>query len=241
MSEDRGVRAVFDAESNGFLYDTTQVHCLCICDFDTRECFDYTVDDGNIKEGLEHLNSFKLGIGHFISGFDLPLFYRMFGWKHEFSPRDTCIMSRLFFPEQADHSLDYYGRKFKRYKPPIADFSQFDAEMLNRCQEDVQINVLVYEWFIRKELSKWKWLDAIKLEQDFAYDQAMQELVGIDVDTDLAYRCVDEIDKEMMELDPMILETLPMRVVPVGVCNKPFKKDGTLSKPAEDWFNEDVL
>lgn len=234
-----GKRAVYDSETNGYLYETNRIHCICIKDFDSLECFSYHTDNGSydIRRGIDHLNSFRLAIGHNICGFDIPVVYKLYGEWPEFSPRDTYVMSKMFYPEQPLHSLEHYGKFFNRHKPTQEDWTRFTPEMLHRCSEDVEINFLLYQRFILKHLSKWNWIPSVKLEQDFQIYQTMQEMVGLDIDTDLAERLIVEMDEEVKQIDAILSERLPLRVVSKGEVKKPFKMDGSYSKMNLDWWS----
>lgn len=228
-------RLVFDIEADNLLYEATKIHCICTYCYDDDSYRQFY--DDNILEGIDYLDSSQLIIGHNICGYDLHLIRKLYGIELTSSPRDTYCMSKMFYPEQHSHGLEFYGKKFNRHKPHHEDWSVFSEEMLHRCMEDVEINKLTYDYFIKKELSQWKWIDALKLEQDFLYDQTMQEQVGLDIDVDLAHRVIEEIDMEVSELDRVLYERLPLKVIDKGPVNKPFKKDGSYSKMCKDWYS----
>lgn len=153
--------------------------------------------------------------------------------------RDTLVLSKLFFPEQMLHSLDFYGNKFKRLKPVHEDWTKFSEAMLYRCTEDVEINTILYNWFVKKELSKWDWGKSMLTEQYFSYDQAWQEVAGVDVDTCVAQEIIESITQEMKEIDTRLSRDMPSRIVKAGVCNMPYKKDGSYSAQATQWFKDE--
>jgi DNA polymerase-1 len=232
---------VFDLESNGFLYDTTNIWCIVVKDLHSGEVFKY--DPSSIHAGLCKLQKFKFLIGHNICNFDIPLIWRFYpNWKYKDQIRDTLCMSKLFNPERfGGHSLESYGEQFKRAKPPHEDFSRYTPEMLHRCTEDVEINCMTYEYLVRKYTKDWSWKESLQLEQDFALDQGLQELAGVDIDLELAYKLIEDIDKEVGELDPILLERMPKRVLQKGVTvKKVFLKSGGYTKQVSDWFEEDL-
>lgn len=233
-------KAVFDTEGNGLLYDITQFWCIVIKDRDTREVFKYTPD--RIEEGLKHLSSYDILIGHNICGFDVPAIKKLYPWWTHKKLRDTYCMSKLFNPERfGGHALESYGEQFKRPKPTHKDWSRFSEEMLYRCSEDVEINWLTYDYLVDGYCSTWNWVKSLEIEQEFAIYRAAQELEGVDIDVDHALRVIKLLDEEIEYLDKTLYEMMPMRVVPVGNKDKgtlPFKKDGTYNEITKRWLCE---
>lgn len=237
------LRGIFDLESNELLYYCNKMWCIVIKDQDTGEVWKYPPN--MLEEGLSMLSDFRLIIGHNICQFDIPLIEKLYpGWEYQ-GARDTLCISRLVDPERfTGHSLDSYGKQFKRYKPVHEDWSRYSPEMLHRCSEDVEINSLVYQMFVGKYLSdpKWDWLPALLLEQEFARGQALQEVEGVDIDVGLAEELVVRIDREVDELDLILKPRLPKRVVRVGQnhVKEVFKMDGSYQKKVIDWFADEL-
>lgn len=227
------MKLVFDLEANGLFGTATKVWCIVCKDLRTDEVVKFTPSE--IEEGLEYLSKAKILIGHNICGYDLPLLEQLYRFVPNGKIRDTLCMSKLFFPERPSHSLDSYGKEFKRFKPVHEDWSVYSEEMLHRCSEDVEINAELYTYLVDKECKDWDWVEAIELEQSFAYEQAWQELAGVDIDLTAALELRDEIDAKVDKLDVELYKQLPLKVVNKGPVNKPFKKDGTFSKMVLDW------
>lgn len=230
-------RAVFDTESDGFLYDATVIWCIVFKDYDTQDVYRYGPD--SVGEGLKRLQDYNILIGHNICGHDIPLIKKLYPWWTHQILRDTYCMSKLFNPERIQgHSLESYGDQFHRAKPVHEDWSRFSEEMLYRCSEDVEINWLTYRYLVDKYCKDWKWADALELEQEFAMYQAYQEVAGVDFDLEKARALLERIDKEVDELDATLLQRLPKRVVPIGKpIMKPFKKDGTYIAKVLEYIN----
>lgn len=230
-----GKRAVFDMETNGFLGVGKKIHCISLTDFDTGESHHFGSD--SISTAVDTLNKFRYIIGHNICGFDIPYLQKVGGFYITATPRDTLVMSKLFNPERESHSLEFFGEQFGIPKPVQEQWEVYDEHMKFRCDQDVAINVKLYKWFIKTELSKWKhWIDPINLEQEFQMWQVEQELAGVDIDQDLAYRLVDKIDAEVIEIDKQLKERLPKRIINMKDVNKPFLKSGKYSKMTIDWY-----
>jgi len=139
------MRLVFDAEANGLLIPATKIWCIVAIDYDTRERYEFRPTE--IVEGLDFLGEADCLIGHNICGYDLPLFGKLhpsFSFSGEI--RDTFIISNLTNPDRpGGHSIESYGEEFGREKPEHEDWSRFSPEMLHRCVEDTEINVMAAE------------------------------------------------------------------------------------------------
>lgn len=229
-------RIVFDLEANGFLYYATQVWCICAKDVETHRRYQFY--GPTIQEGLTLLSDYDIIIGHNIHGYDIPLLERLYpGWVYKDS-RDTYCMSKLFNPERKQgHSLESYGIQFGKHKPVHEDWTQFSPEMLHRCQEDVEINDLLYKYLVDTYCTGWSWKDSLLLEQEFSRYQAYQELEGVDIDIPLAHRLIEQLDYEVDMLTKELLQRIPKTVSQVGTTvNKPFKKDGTYSARTKEFL-----
>lgn len=241
------MKNVFDLESNGLLYDADRIHCVVIKDIVSGSVSQYTPD--SIEGAIKHLKGSKMLIGHNIAQFDIVLIEKLLGVNlfNHCKIRDTYCMSKLFYPERkftVGHSLESYGKQFGREKPVHEDWTVFSPEMMYRCTEDVEINHLLYEFLVKENCQDWDWLPALELEQEFAYWQGRQELEGVDVDVDVCNKLINDIDKEVDEIDAAIRPILPKRVkAKGGPVMKPFKKDGTYTQQVTNWvlLDEDSI
>ncbi len=229
------MKIVFDIESNDLLYGADRVWVICLKEINSDEVLSFTGED--IKEALRILSVADIIIGHNICMFDIPLLEKLYNFKYFGKIRDTYVMSKLMYPARASHALESYGIQFGREKPVHEDWSQLSDEMIHRCKEDVAINELTYKYLVENNCLDWNWVAPIKIEQQFAYDCAIQEQAGVDINTDLAETLIEKLDKEVEEIDIVLNKLLPKRVVPVGAeVKKPFKKDGSYSKMVTDWY-----
>ena len=230
---------IFDLEADNLVRDATKIHCIVTKDTETQDVISYGPD--SIKEGLLALYNANTIIGHNICGYDVPLIQKFYPrWKHS-DLVDTLILSRLYMPEKQSHSLDSYGKKFKRAKPVHEDWSVFSPEMLHRCMEDVEINDMLYKYLMKKE-DYGKWREAIKLEQSVSYFHTLQTIEGVDIDINLAKATISKIDSEMEVIESELLEQIPWKCKMYGSVpvNKPFLKSGDYSKAVKDWYPDDV-
>lgn len=231
------MKLVFDLEANGLLYEATKIHCICAKDIETRERYKFS--PVSIPEGLELLGKADILIGHNICGFDLPLILKLYPEFRFKGARDTLCMSKLFDPERLSHGLESYGKQFGRPKPEHHDWFAYTCRMLHRCFEDVEINHLTYKHLIDKYCKNWKWLRSLDIEQEFAYYRAFQELEGVDIDVDTAHLVLDKLDAEISELDTILLDLIPKKVIMVGKEDGylPFKKNGEYNEATKRWMN----
>lgn len=221
-------KLVFDIESDELLRGATVIWCIITKDITTGIVTTYT----DIPKGIASLANANIIIGHNICQFDIPLIEKLYpDWSTKAKIRDTLCMSKLLSPSRHIHSLESYGLEFGRPKPSHEDWSKLSEEMLHRCREDVEINSMLYTLLVT-ECKGWDWIDAIELEQDFARDQARQELAGVDIDKGKLLDLVEYIDGRVGELEEVLYSILPLKVQDNGPVNKPFKKDRSYSAMA---------
>jgi len=137
---------VFDLESDGLYEEATQLWCIV-----TKNILTQKVDRfyGNtLSTGLYFLDNAEVLIGHNIIDYDLRLIKKLYPlFNPDCLVYDTMLMSQLLSPDRVGgHSLAAFGEKFCRKKPEHEDWSRFSTEMLHRCQEDVEITGLTYNY-----------------------------------------------------------------------------------------------
>ena len=226
---------VFDLESDGL--NATKINCIVAKDIDTLNVYKYGPKE--IREGLKLLYDADLIIGHNICSFDVPLIQRFFPQWEPKEMLDTLVFSRLLDPERQLHSLDSYGKQFKRYKPSHEDWSKFSYEMLYRCSEDVEINYILYRYLLSRA-GEWDWSEAIRMEQEIARIHLDQVVAGVSIDVKHAVDTLVMIDAELEVLDTELMEKIPSHYVsPYNVpVNKPFLKSGEYSASVIKWYEE---
>ena len=99
------MQLTYDTESNGFAYEATVVHCICLKEAgkDIETYHDGSFPrDGTMSEGISRLSEADVLICHNQIGHDLPLLERLYGWvpKNEVTLVDTMVLSRLFNPDR---------------------------------------------------------------------------------------------------------------------------------------------
>jgi DNA polymerase I-like protein with 3'-5' exonuclease and polymerase domains len=152
-------RLVFDIEANGLneinlnskgqvIPEVTQVHCLVIKDIDKNEITHYTGMD--IGYGVSRLRDADCIIGHNISIYDVPVLERFYG-PIQTKQQDTLIISRMMYPERADHplggnSLECWGKSLGCLKQDYqGGWEEYSDEMLKYCIQDVEVSHKIWE------------------------------------------------------------------------------------------------
>lgn len=256
------MRLVLDAEANGLLDTVTKMHCLVTKDLDTQEVRKfYTGQTDWIAHSLDYISKATYIIGHNIINYDLPMLKMLYDWEPSKGTKlvDTYIQSRTQFPDRprpfgmigkgGPHGLDSWGYRVGRGKPAYNEWEFFDMEMLHRCVEDVEINVLTYNALCREgeidPANFWEcgapWLESLRLEHKIQLFIDDMEVVGFPVDKGMMEGHIADLADMMTKIEEAVLPSIPKTPKVKGVpVMKPFKKNGDLSKMVTDWTDEDV-
>lgn len=240
-------RLVFDIETNGLYDEVSQLHVCCTYDLDTEEEW-HSTDPEEVKAKLSSATEL---IGHNIIDYDLPCLEKLLGWKPNDTTKitDTLILSRLGNPDRSSpsqmakdgvragpHSLAAWGYRVGVGKPEHEDWSVYSEAMLHRCREDVRINARIYD-ILREETKDFG--ESIEIEHEVQRIISQQERDGVYFNTGLARNYVDELGRRVSSIDQQLAPRLLRKCRQVGVSvNKPFKKNGGLSKIVIDWLKK---
>ena len=134
---------VWDIETDGLLESLTKLHVLSWKEDEGP--IQSTNDSKVIKEVMTQPDT--LYIGHNIIGYDLPALRKLgivdVPWE---ACADTLGLSWVLFTERVRHGLDPWGEDFGVIKPKVTDWENLTyEEYRHRCQEDVQINWLLWQ------------------------------------------------------------------------------------------------
>lgn len=228
---------IFDCEGDG-LYPS-KFYCLTYYDLTTKE--------SNTLLTHEEIKTFLLSadrlIGHNICRWDIPHLERVLKIKIEAELVDTLALSWYLRPERNRHGLESYGDDFGVPKPVIKDWhNQNLDDYIHRCQEDVKINT---ELFIQQWIKLLRIYDhpddARRLIKYLTFKlkcAQLQEKSGWPVDLEFTKKALEKLLKEKTEKFDSLAEVMPK--VPVIVRKqtpkKPLKKDGSLSRIGQEWF-----
>jgi len=249
---------VGDLEANGLLDTVTKAHCGVFKDIKTNEKVKFSPLNGDkyIEEMLAYLDTVDVLIMHNGTGYDWPLLEKLFGYEYKGKKVDTLIMSRTQNPKRmkpfnmpssraGPHSVEAWGYRVGRGKPEHNDWSTFSPAMLHRCDEDVEIQHLIYKALL-EEGKGFNWRNAHVLNFDLFGILKKQEDYGwlvsreqIDQNISLLQHWMDRFDRILNPLLPDIVvigET--KKAGEYGWVKKPFMVNGQYSSNVEKWFFE---
>lgn len=158
---------------------------------------------------------------------------------------DTLFLSWYIFPSRVLHGLESFGEEAGIPKPKIDDWENLSLEeYINRCEEDVKINVYVWERqkkalarlynCTEEEVINLPIIDYLMFKADCA---AEQERSKWRVDLPLVHNTLEKLYKAREERVSGLKGVMPpvekkaLREPPA----KPYKKDGTLSVQGAKW------
>jgi len=227
---------VLDLETNGFLdRDNLVIHCIVCKDIETHQV--YTYNPNNLNDFLELLNKAKAIIGHNILGFDLPVLKRCLNFTYKEKVFDTLLMSRLIWTNLLDHdykhkelpaklygrhSLESWGYRLGLRKGDYqehSDFTEYNHDMLEYCERDVEVTHLLYDKIIKENYSN----RAIELEHKFASWIIKQEQHGVYFNETTAQSLHTILTKRRLELEDSLSLVFPSWEKFCG--NKVYKRD----------------
>lgn len=194
---------IFDLETDGLLDTVTKVHCLVIKDVEAEKVYTYSFSNPYERdEGLGHLQSGDLLVGHNVIKYDLPVLEKLFKITFDKSKVfDTLVATRLIWSNVKDHdislmrneklpkkffgshSLEAWGHRLGNYKGDFkGPWDTFTQEMLDYCVQDVEVTTTLYERCLAKDYAQ----TALLLEHEVAWLMAKQERNGFRFDTEKA-------------------------------------------------------
>jgi len=219
---------VFDIETDGL--DPHRIFCISAMDVDTQEQKNFDVN--NISNGIGYLMQADKLIGHNIIGFDIPAIKKLY--RVDLSDKkivDTLVLSRLFNPIRASHSLEAWGYKLGYQKIDFDKYDEYSEEMMEYCANDVQLNLKVYEALKRE--SKGFTSESVNLERDTYKVITDQREHGFMLDVTLAQKLLEEFEKEIKLTEKEVHKTFKPRI-DRRVIYPQHTKDGVLRKMGLD-------
>src|SRR5690606_12007958 len=137
----------------------------------------------------------------------------------------------------SDHSLEAWGQRLGEHKKPFNDFSKFSEEMVEYCQQDVEVTYKLFK-YLEPWWSDRKYWKSIRLEHDSAILCKEMEDNGFPFDTERAKSLLSEVQTKLQELTDDIQKEIKPRVIPgPQILPKP-TKSGTISLVNFKWLGE---
>lgn len=211
---------VFDSEANGFLENVTKAHCICAVDVGTGERW----QERDIPAALERLSKADMLVGHNILRYDLPVFAKLYGWRPApwVTLRDTKVIARLIYPNvnetdgdlisdgrmppgdkyRGRHTIASWGYRLglPKLHEDITDWSEWTAEMEERCAGDVETNLRLWDYLQGNSYSQ----AAIDLEQRIDLLVWQMEQAGVYFDVQKAATLHTDLVAKRFELEPRL-------------------------------------
>jgi len=232
---------VVDIESNGF--HSTKIHCMSVGyvlngKWEIKSTPDYDV----MKKVMS--NPDNTIVGHNFKFFDAVELERVLDFKIKATVIDTLSLSWYLYTERkpGTFGLEKFGEDYGIEKPKIDDWDNVSySEAKYRCEEDVKINVNLWEDLRVKLIELYgTWEEAQKFIRYLMFK--MDVIV-----TQQRLKCtinIDTVVANIQILTPLLeeKEAILKRAMPPGkvIMTKPKimnKKDGSISSNGQRWAN----
>ena len=227
------MKVVCDIETDG-LDNPSKIWCVVAVDVDTRKeyIFDLTCEDDK-QTFNDWVQSVTTWIGHNFIDYDSCWLAKLMGVDvKRGSVVDTLVLSHLLkYRLDGGHSLEAWGDRLGITKVGLdIDFTDQSSLhlIIERCKQDVQINLKLYE-FLMSKLDRKEFHEAIQTEMEFAWVCREMHENGFEFDIDGAKELYNEIEKEVKELDSQILAAFPPKARLIREYTPRLTKHGTIS------------
>ena len=226
------MKCILDLETNGFLNDATNVHCIVAYDIDGKKPYVFKGDECRVR-----FPNFARNVSQFIMhnglSFDAPMLNKLCGTKiKDNSILDTLILSQLFNPmRDGGHSLESWGERFKFPKGSIENFDYYTEDMLEYCKQDVNITYKLYN-YLKEEGSKFS-KRSIDLEHRIRKIINDQENFGFYLDIPYATTFMASLQDRSQDIYNQLQEVFP----PIVTTGRVHKRSGKPLKDIIEPFN----
>ena len=233
-------KCIFDIETDGLLDTMTKVHCIVIYDIDNDKMhsFDGQVTRLRFDDALFFLKNFSEIIGHNILNFDLPALKAIFKYEPEPTQiiRDTLVWSKLVYPNRGQrdadnkaidkdqygrHSLKSWGQRLNFPKNEFDEFEEFTQDMLEYCENDVELNYKLYCKLLDADFSE----ESIQLEHEIHTICLKQTDNGFPFDVEKATKLYAKLAEKRDRLQKELKEVFGSWIVDEGE-----RKNGSYNK-----------
>lgn len=225
---------VFDCEADGL--HPKKFYCVS---FEDHEGKKGTLSD--YSEIREFFKRYEWYAGHNIRRWDLPELARVVQIEIPDLVIDTLAVAWYLEPDRGKHNLESFGTEFGIEKKVITSWSsQTQSEYEERCEIDVQINVLVFKKYLKKLQKIYSGTDLKRFLRylDFKmFCAALQEKSRWKLDREAVLKSIEKLSKEREEKVHELESRMPK--VPVVSTYQPPKRlynaDGQLSVLGHRW------
>jgi hypothetical protein len=231
---------IFDIEGDSLT--PTLIHCISYA----------VMVDGNLIESgtyrdYEQMRRFfrysGILVGHNIIRWDVPHIERLLDIKVDNFLIDTLILSWYLYPERIKHGLDPWGEDFGIKKPEIEDWKSLPiTDYVYRCEEDVKINNKLFTIqleYLNRIYDNKQDINSIIKYLMFKMDCAReQEELKWKLDIERALTNLNTFERDLEVKKQALVSHMPEKIEykEVSVPKKLHKKDGSLSKRGQLWY-----
>lgn len=193
---------------------------------------------GSVEDGVRAVAAADLRIGHYICGYDEAVLTKFFPWyertfevEHTF---DTKVVAAVLWPDEhlkqmdhirkalgkqklpgnlfGRHSLEAWGYRLRSQKDDFGkqtDWKALSPEMLRYCVQDTRVTYELYRLLMEKINAGLVSLQALSLEQEFAWRIQEQQQNGFAFDKAGAEALAAELSTRRAELLSKMAKDIP--------------------------------
>ena len=235
---------IIDIECDNLLENVTTIYCLYYMKVENN-----IIIEQNFITNYDEIKDFILAqdtiVGHNIVNYDIPVIEKILSIKVKTRLIDTLVLSWYLYPKNKKHGLEQWGDYFKIKKKQIEDWQFLEiSEYIERCRIDVKIN---YNLFIKQleylnniydgDITN---INNIVNYLVFKMDCIKEQLENpCKIDIIKLNDSLEKLEKLMDEKINILSFSMP-KVVNYKEVKKPtkfFRKDGSLTISAVNWFN----
>lgn len=239
---------VADIETDDLLDNLTKMHVFSVGwkNSDGQWQIKSTPNEEDVKKVF--CNPDNIIVMHNGRRFDKAALEKVYGFKVTATIIDSLALAWWLYPTRAKEGkkfgLEYFGEDYGVPKPKVDDWKNLTyEEYQHRCEEDVKINIRLWEdlkakldlMYEESPEDKYRLVRLLNWIMDCSY---MQELQKIKVDVEKTTENLNHFEALKEEKIEQLKKAMPK--IPVKVIrNKPkslHKKDGSLSVAGEKWM-----
>jgi len=224
---------IFDVETDGLLQDVTKIHCMVAKDTDTQQVFK-AVGHAEVTKLFKEISKQTLA-GHNIMGYDLPVVEKVLGLTHDGEVFDTLVATRTIWPNLRDldqrkktvrpqftgsHSLDAWGQRLRFFKGDYGKqenaWDEYTPEMLEYCEQDVELNHKVFERIVAKNFPP----AALEMEHTMHRLLLQQERIGFPFSVEKAQELYSILSDRKQSIADELAEIMEPTIVEMKTRTK---------------------
>ena len=231
---------VIDIETDGLI--SSKIHVMSVGWKDSEGEWQIKSTDDYDKMIDIITNPDNVIIGHNFKAFDVVELERVLEVEVTAEIVDTLALAWYILPtRKKSFGLDAFGEDYGIPKPKIDDWEGLTYEQYkHRCEEDVRINIKVWEDLSRKLMDVYEDVElARKFIRYLMFKMecvAHQRKIGTLVDLDKVKENIEILEALRLPKEQMLVEAMPAGSVLKRKPKTMHKKDGSPSKRALDWF-----